>query len=753
MDLLCRAFGVRLRIYFFDAEGRMHSFVVGGAGAIYSVLQSGRHYDAVGPDGRVIRIRGDGSCAFAAFFRSVMGRYPSADEIAHLREHAAENLGDEEIAAMIGAVDDDEAEMGGLGAALEQPQPDEREPASQPASEPRAESAAPGGLGVLDDVELRSLQDLVTAVGADALIEALDHPSPEDDEAPESSASADDWSALEEELRVIVEEFDQWLAEHDGEFERQVPPPERGGRILEADDSESEDEGAEESEGAVEETIEPIRRPGGPPDDDGDGGPPGRPSRPGLPPRPVPGADRTTVIGQPAPLDEIVGAVGAASDLTGFVGTEGSNNAGQNVAGDVFKHLVDDWLGSQGDILMSGISDAGGAAFADAPAVGILVAKAIATLRDPDASSMQRRAARLDLVNAAARFGQAASKMTGGVLHSMSANDAIKDRARLPVELRVHRIGGQHDRHRRQVGRRLRWCGRGAARDRCHPDQPRRRVRQGRLDERRRRRGHRSDRPSRHDHPQRSGGDGQGNVADRRPVRRRRASHRKLRRRRASAFTVNLVPVLGATVASGNAFRQGVNIHKFRRRRRRLKRLIAAGMLARDQRKVVEFIRSILKKRIKRAAVDIALDSAAVVGGVVQASGVGAGAGLAISTTSGLVKLSVVGHRAAKQKLRDRSAQKREKSGKSESYEDWEARQLQKPGKAQWVLSRVNVLTTMNWDKSSRKKALKYLKMARRLITWNDDGVFRTIGLKKKHLDKLSDDDKMKTIIEALRKR
>jgi hypothetical protein len=132
------------------------------------------------------------------------------------------------------------------------------------------------------------------------------------------------------------------------------------------------------------------------------------------------------------------------------------------------------------------------------------------------------------------------------------------------------------------------------------------------------------------------------------------------------------------------------------------------------------------------------------------ATPIGSATGTAIAATTTSVRLGMVATRVIKQKLRDRTAEKRKKAkNPSESYESWAARQ-----QAKGVKGKLNATFTMNWDKSSEKKREAYIRHAMTIVEMDSDAVYDTIGLSKAKLAKMKDDkERVEAIIKALQKR
>lgn len=210
------------------------------------------------------------------------------------------------------------------------------------------------------------------------------------------------------------------------------------------------------------------------------------------------------------------------------------------------------------------------------------------------------------------------------------------------------------------------------------------------------------------------------------------------------------LPGIGAGIAAANITRQSYNVHKFRGRRKQLKEVMQRQALSEAQQETIAFADSVLKKRITRAGLDIGLDSAALVGNVIQAATpVGTAAGLTIGATTGVVRLGVVGTRTAKQGLRNRKARRREAHGKDDTYAEWKARKKQQGS----LKSRMAVMFTANWDKSSKAKAATYLHHALEIVQMNDEVVYASIGLDRAAIAEMDAQGQVDAIIAALRKR
>jgi hypothetical protein len=99
--LFAEQWGVTFEILHFDEAGQFsYSITVGSGGPLFYLIHANNHYDVVILKGgrlRWISIPGNGSCLFAACFYAVMGRLPSAGELAWMRSFASLNLTDQQV--------------------------------------------------------------------------------------------------------------------------------------------------------------------------------------------------------------------------------------------------------------------------------------------------------------------------------------------------------------------------------------------------------------------------------------------------------------------------------------------------------------------------------------------------------------------------------------------------------------------------------------------------------------------------------
>ncbi|MGQ7846048.1 hypothetical protein ACUNV4_16315 [Granulosicoccus sp. 3-233] len=784
---LANSFGVRIRIVACDAEGnQLYPYVVGIGGPLFAIRRQGNHYDAIAPDGSIIQILGDGNCGFAAFFRVVTGRIPESAEVAGLREMAVVGLGDDDIAIIMNAADDQDADLArALGGQANKTV--NGQVADSGTDELEGQLAFKGSvhrfggeagryrLGELPELteeesilfdhidwaEMEAQDDARQDVAGERIaidVEGMDDAM--DEEAGERIAvdveGVDD--AMDEEagerIAIDVEGMDDAMDEEAGariaidvEGMDDAMDEEAGERI--AIDVEGMDDAMDEEAGeriaidveGMDDAMDDLVVGGGQPMPQGG---------PALLQAPAADDALPEIEGESAG-EELLDLIAALTDLSGNVGTEGHNNAGGQLAGEVFEQVVNGWFGSQGDILLSGISDAG-QALADGAAIGIVIAKALKTLRDDESSPAQRVGARLELVQATARFASAAGKLTGGTYHALSADSSIASSPDFESVFDFAATGGDSIATDAKLvgdvgGAMASVLGIGLTVVKLVDE-----VQSGEL-----LKGGSSEATGRialRGLKLLSGAGGSAKAIGL-IVGQIQGGGQIASGFGGAAFdavSTNVVPGLGAAVAAANVVRQSYLIHKLRKRIQVLTLEIDSGRHAGGDVEAMQFILENITKRIKRAAIDIGTDLVAAAGSIVQASGVGAGPGMALSVGSSATKLGFAGHRAAKQSLRNRSAKKRQEQGKHESYADWEARQKSKTG-GRGVKARLNRAITMNWSKSTEKKARRYLEMAQRILAMDSDQIFRTMGLKKKHLDVKSRSDKLDVIVDALRRR
>ena len=441
---------------------------------------------------------------------------------------------------------------------------------------------------------------------------------------------------------------------------------------------------------------------------------------------------------------QLADTTGAVADLTGNIGTHFGNNMGANTD-PVASAVVDDWFGSTTDAALSGNGDIAGAIAQGAQLI-TQVQDAVAVLRSDEASAGEKAKASVDIAGAVAGFVQTGGVMMGGITYqaeaiggastssnfgftaeggNMLSTDAkmVGDAAGILSSL-LGVVGDAIDAMNKissgemTKGTRAEVAGRvGLTVGKAVKDLGGAAKTLGQLV------------------GQIQGG---GQIAA------------DFGGAGFKTFAGQAVPGIGAGIAAMNITRQSYNVHKFRGRRRQLKELLQRQELSQAQQETIAFADSVLKKRITRAGLDIGLDSAALVGNVIQAATpIGTAAGLTIGATTGVVRLGVVGTRTAKQGLRNRKARRREAHGKSDTYAEWKVRKKQQGT----LKARMAVMFTPNWDKSSKAKAETYLHHALEIVRMDDPVVYSSIGLDRDAVAEMDAQGQVDAIIAALRKR
>lgn len=148
--VLANHWGVQFTIHHEDDEGQSYSVVVGSGGPMFHILHKNRHYEAYGPDGRLVIFTGsdNGDCLFRACYRAVTGTWPTDEHIRALRRLAAQGLTIGQILNMMEALRNEAREEGlfGVGSGMrrlvlrngarsstsqQEPKPKEARPESQ----------------------------------------------------------------------------------------------------------------------------------------------------------------------------------------------------------------------------------------------------------------------------------------------------------------------------------------------------------------------------------------------------------------------------------------------------------------------------------------------------------------------------------------------------------------------------------------------------------------------------------------------
>jgi hypothetical protein len=676
----------------------------------------GGHYE-VYENGRIIPIAGDGNCGFVAFFRAVTGMLPNRREIAAMRGHAANELDDEQIENILAAQDEDDVDMQPLAmlsiayeleAQAEAPVDEARDqPAtsSQPASAPpktgEPESSDPGA-------------------------KASD-PSASDDSGPEA--------------QIVQEDFEDGLAEF---FRLQDPAIEQAVESEMSASSSSQEQDASDSESGAE-GHGPQPNPDPDPDPDPHGGHGGSPG-PARGPAPAIQIDPSQVKvpkTKHGVMDAVDSFVDKTSGTTGNVGYSGTNNFGGT---DQAFHGVTSGLESdKGHAITGGTSDAVSAINSTVSAT-LVLRKAIDTLKDKKASDLEKVQAVTDIGSSSMKIVQSYNVLEGGLLTTLEGSGTIKDKSNFgftaeggnalstdfklagdaagllgdAIGLVSTGLDAINNYEKLVKGSKAEAVGRvsltvGKA--------------LGSLGKMARTLGQLIGQIQNH-----------GQMAA------------DFGGQAFKTFGGQVIPLAGAGFALANIGRQAYNVHKFRKRRAKLKLLLQNQALTAKQAEAVAFIRTNLKKRIVRASIDIGLSSVEFVSGVLQAATpIGTATGTAINATTSAVRLGMVATRVIKQKLRDHVADKRKKTGKDESYEQWAARQ-----KAKGVKGKVHAFVQPNWDKSTAEKRKAYIEHAITIIEMDSAEVYASIGLDQKALAKLAPKpakERVEAIIKQLQKR
>lgn len=724
---LANAAGVTVMIHHFDDSGHETHIVPIGSGAqVVHLRHMGNHYDVI-ESGGIVKIAGDGHCGFVAFYRAVTGMLPTPDEIADLRRHAASHLPDEHVDNILAAQDVHDVDMHRM----------DGPPGSHDSLELDADEIL-DILGFLLDEEQEQEQE------EDA--DKHEAPAPQDP----SAAPKDDAPAPKDddaEANLVKEAIEDGASEdlrlHDAEIDSEVE------EALAKDDpkakSEDEDEEAEEDEAPG------PKDPGGPPDDGPpDGGPPGGgpgrggPGKPGhdaQPPAPVIRPDYKPT--DPGLQQAVLTEVDKGTAATRVVGSSGSNHYGaQDKA---FGGVVAPLESQQGHAIDSGVSDVV-ASMGGTVGIALKLEKLkehIATLSSKEKGAAAKGEAAAEIGKIVTGLTQQYCVLESGILTLVQSGGQSPPSSSFGFTA----TGASMTTDWKMAGDAAGLLGDliGVVGLACEAIKNHEKVLKGTAAEATGRVGMLVAKSlATLGTTARSLGQLVGQIE----------GHGKMVTGFGgpafTAFSKN-VPLVGAGVAAMNIGRQSYNVHKFRKRRARLKQMLQAERLSGNQQAAVQFIREVLKKRITRAGIDIGLSSVDLVSGVLQAATpVGFATGIAINAATTSVRLGMVGTRVIKQKLRDRTAEKRKNAkDPSESYEAWSARQ-----KAKGMKGKLNAAFTMNWDKSSAKKREAYIRHAMTIVEMDNDTIYGSIGLSKAKLAKMENAKKrVEAIIEALQKR
>jgi hypothetical protein len=146
----------------------------------------------------------------------------------------------------------------------------------------------------------------------------------------------------------------------------------------------------------------------------------------------------------------------------------------------------------------------------------------------------------------------------------------------------------------------------------------------------------------------------------------------------------------------------------------------------------VELAHETLVKRMNRVGISLGHALSAVVAGGLNASGMGAAPGMAITLSSMLLKIGQIALRKGKQFGRDHSAKKHEKQGDSKSYAEWKrGKQIAAAEEGKWsrFKAAVEIKFTFNWDKSSENKGSTTREVALEILRMNDKDIYKALGV------------------------